>query len=47
MWVVPSSAWRAEILLLREVFDLNMHEAVVMLKKYGTAEAAFEGETRG
>lgn len=41
-WIIPSPEWTAEILLIRELFDMNIPQAKALLEQYGSAEAAFE-----
>ncbi len=41
-WVVPSEAWRDEVMLIRELYNLTFPDAWALLQKYGTAEAVFE-----
>lgn len=41
-WKIPSPEWRDEILLIRELFGVNIPEARAILQKYGSAEAAVE-----
>lgn len=40
--IIPSAAWRDEILLIRELYNLTMRQAKALLDQYGSAEAAFE-----
>lgn len=41
-WIIPSAAWRDEILLIRELYNLNMPQAKALLDQYGSAEVVFE-----
>lgn len=41
-WIIPSAAWRDEILLIRELYNLTMPQAKALLDEYGSAEEVFE-----
>ena len=44
-WKIATPEWRDEVLLIREIFDCNMPDAVALLNKYGSAEDAVNWET--
>lgn len=41
-WIIPSAAWRDEVMLVRELYNLTFPDAWALLKQYGSAEAVFE-----
>lgn len=41
-WIIPSQAWKDEVMVLRELFNLTFPQAKDVLDYFGTAEAAFE-----
>lgn len=41
-WIIPSAAWRDEILLIRDLYNMTMPQAKALLDQYGSAEAVFE-----
>lgn len=41
-WIIPSSHWRDEMLIVRELYNLNFPDAWALLQQYGSAEAVFE-----
>lgn len=44
-WIIPSEAWRTEVLLIRETLGVNMRIACDLLKQYNSADAAFDAYT--